>query len=87
MKKKVIIYIIIFLIVPIFITLILKSLGMEDYGPTTNYDSVSGTSSSNDYSYNEKQLKGSDAYIYLSAFAFVIIGASVLIYIKRKAEL
>ena len=87
LKKKTLKYIILLLLIPLFISLGLAIFGYSsnDYGPGMGYDSVSGNYGKNNYTYDE-QVRKSNGYIYITVFTFVVLGAGVWYYVRKKGE-
>ena len=87
MEKKAIKYLIILLVIPLIISVIIAITTGSGSKVNSNYDSIDGTvhNGSNTYTYDEK-VRSSNTYIYLSVFAFVVIGAGVWVYVKRKGN-
>ena len=87
MEKKALKYIIILLVVPLIISLIIGlSSGGNSDGIGDNFNSLEGNTKYDNDEY-EKRIQGNSTYIYLSVFAFVLIGAGVWIYVKKKGDL
>ena len=87
MGKKVFKYFIIFLIVPIIISLIIALFSDKDKlkGPTKTYDSMSGTIEHYDYSYSD-EIKSTNTFAYISVFTLVILGFGTWFYLKKKGD-
>ena len=87
MEKKALKYLLILLIVPLVISILIAIFSGQD-GPsqTGGYDSLNGTVEYNNNTY-EKNIKKSNTFIYLSVFTFVVVGAGVWIYVKKKGEI
>lgn len=88
MKKKAIRYTILFLIVPLILSL---SIAIVTDNKGFNNDDDSGYDGLHipEYDENNKsyEIKRSSKYTYISVFTFVAIGGGVLIYIKHKREI
>ena len=85
MDKKALKYVIILLLVPLILSVIIAIATGVNTKSNSGYNSITGTTNYNENSYTpEEQIKSSNAYIYLSIFAFVALGAGVWIYIKKK---
>ena len=86
MGKKAIKYLIILLVVPLIISLLIAIFnGNSDDSINDSYNSIDGTYTHQNYTY-EEQVKGSNTFIYLSVFSFVILGVGVWVYVKNKGN-
>lgn len=88
LKQKTLKYIILLLLIPLIISLILAIAGYktQNYGPSRGYDSISGNTNDDYYTYDE-QVRRSNGYIYITVLAFVTIGACVWIYVRKKGDI
>lgn len=84
MKKKAIKYTIIFLVVPLILSLsIAIATGNQGFNQdNTRYDGINVQTNKEDSAINE--IKRSNTYIYISLFTFMAASGGVLIYIKQK---
>ena len=83
MKDKAIKYLIILLLVPLVLSILIAIYTGSNTKSDSNYDSMD-VSSNAEILEREEKIKSNNAYIYLSVFLFVVIGASVWIYLKKK---
>lgn len=84
MKKKAIKYTIIFLVVPLILSLSI-AIATDNQGfnkETTGYDGIN--ISNNKETTNIEEIKRSNTYIYFSLFSFLTISSIALVYIKQK---
>ncbi len=90
MEKKVIRYFIIFLVVPIIISIIIAlATNNKKIGPSESYDSISGTNGKSDYFEYEEEIENNNVnpIIYMSLFILVMTSVGVWVYVKKKGEL
>ena len=82
MKKKAIKYLIIFLIIPLLLSL---SIAIATNGEGfNNNEKGEGELPNYDDSNEVENIKRSDTYIYFNAFIFVFTSCGILFYIKKK---
>ena len=88
MNKKAFKYFILLLIIPLIISLIIAISGYSsyNYGPSKGYDSISGNYKDSNFTYDE-QVRRSNGYIYITVFTFVLIGAGVWYYVRKKGNI
>ena len=84
-KKKIFLYILILLFIPIFISIVLSLTNKSKYSESVDFD--------NTYEYNEKDINTVDVNVkktytslYITAIGFVFIGSSVFIFLTKKKE-
>lgn len=84
MKKKAIKYTIIFLVVPLILSLSIAIATGNQYfnKKNTGYDGINIQNNKEDT--NIVEIKRSNTYIYVSLFTFMAISGGILIYIKQK---
>lgn len=86
MEKKALKYLIIFLLIPLIVSLFIAIFSGKASGDVNNsYDSIDGTTTHENYTY-EEEIKRSNTFIYLSVFSLVVIGVGVWIYVKKKGN-
>lgn len=84
MKKKAIKYTIIFLLVPLVLSLSI-AIATDNQGfnkENTGYDGIN--ISNNKKTTATEEIKRSNTYIYFSLFTFIVISGGALVYIKQK---
>lgn len=89
MKKKAIKYTIIFLVVPLILSLsIAIATGNRGFNKNnTGYDGINVQTDKTDTTKNNTtidEIKKSNTYIYITLFTFMAASGGVLIYIKQK---
>lgn len=84
-KKRIILYVLILLFIPLFISIVLSITNKSKYSETVDFEK--------NYQYNEKNINTVDVNIkktytslYITAIGFVFIGSSVFIYLNKKKE-
>lgn len=84
MKKKAIKYTIIFLVIPLILSLsIAIATGNQGFNKNNDgYDGINVQNNKEDTAIDE--IKRSNTYIYISLFTFITISGGILIYIKQK---
>lgn len=84
MKKKAIMYTILFLIVPLILSLSI-AIATDNQGfnkQNTGYDGINVQNHKK--TTTTEEIKRSNTYIYFSLFTFIVISGGILVYIKQK---
>ena len=85
MEKKALKFAICLLIIPIIISIIIALTSGESYGPSNNYDSLSGGNNDSIRTYDER-VRSSNTFVYISVFILVVVGVGVWAYVKKKGD-
>lgn len=85
MKKKAIQYTIIFLVVPLILSLLIAIATRDKITDSNAYDGINITN--NEVENTEVEVKAGNMHIYLTLFVFVAVSGAVLIYIKQKRDI
>lgn len=86
MTKKALKYVLIFLIIPLVVSIILALSSGSRIEPGDSYDSLNGTNNAGNYTYQE-EIKSSNTFLYLSVFLLLMIAGGTWYYVKKKGEL
>ena len=85
MKKKAIQYTIIFLVVPLILSLLIAIATRDKITDSEAYDGINVNN--NEIENIETEVEAGNAHIYLTLFVFVTFSGAVLIYIKQKRDI
>lgn len=87
MKKKTIIYIVLFLIVPLILSLSI-AIATDNQGFNNEHTEYDGINVQNyEETSTNKEIKKSNTYTYLSLFTLIAFSGVILVYIKQKREI